>query len=135
MERLVSFKAIKRYDFVLTDGDDAEQGHIAFGDPATGMVTITPGGIALGLFAATMTGDGVAKITVALWDEIFAYWFDNDTGTPVVAADMFKPAYAVSDVAVSTAGTVELGVILDLDATQGVLVYATMPASALVAGP
>src|SRR5215831_8324128 len=137
MERLVSYIAIRRYDYIVKTADVAEKGHIAFG-VAGGTVTVTPNTLPLGLFLSSpkVTGDEPNKVkaTIQFWDEVFAYWFGNNANS-VTAADIFKVAYAVDDVSVATAGAAPLGLILDVDPAQGVLVLTTYPARALVAGP
>lgn len=135
MERLVSFVAIARYDFILKTGETAEKGNIAFTD--AGVVSSVTGAIALGYFLTSppVVGDGTKKVTVHFWDEVFAYWFAN-VGNAIVAADVFKPAYASGTAGAALSGTTPLGTIIAVDAAQGVLVYTPYPAPALVAaGP
>jgi len=132
MERLVSYVAIRRYDYVLKSLDVAEKGKMAFGDAAGSVVTMTPGGVPLGVFATSLVGDGVKKVTVQFWNEIFAYWWANDTAALLTLANLWDVAYVKDSATVSGTGTVALGLILDIDAAQGVLVYSTYPAAALV---
>ena len=135
MERLASYVAIRRYDYALKSGDVAEKGKIAFAESGTGKVTTTVTAVALGLFQTTLTGDGTTKVTILFWNEIFAYWFANDAAGLILATDLFSTAHAKDGSTVSKtggAGTFPLGLVLDVDSAQGVLVYISYPVPALV---
>jgi hypothetical protein len=131
MDRLTSAVAILRYDYTLKSGDVSEQGKMAFGDAGGSVVTTATTGLPLGLFLTPLTGDGVKKVTIRFWNEIWAYWWANDTAAPLALTDLFKTAFIKDSQTVTGTGTAMLGTILDVDAAQGVLVYSQMPARAL----
>lgn len=135
MERLASWVAIRRYDYALKSGDIAEKGKIAFAEAGTGKVTTTVGPTSLGLFASSLTGDGTLKVTITLWNEIFAYWFANDAGGAFALTDLFAKAYALDGMTVAKTGTAVFGIVLDVDSAQGVLVYPMFPVFQPPVGP
>lgn len=136
MERLASYIAIRRYDYALKSGDVAEKGKIAFAETGTGKVTTTVGPSGLGLFASSLTGDGTKKVTVLFWNEILAYWFANDAAGLFALTDLFSIAFAKDGSTVAKTGTDPFALVLDVDASQGVLVYPTYAAPPLaVASP
>ena len=128
MTERMSIKAYWAYQqFTLTTGVLAEKGKIAVVNTATGLVT--KGGLAttylpLGVFAETLTGDGVKKVQVELWEEIVGRWWVNDTVAPITAAMLGKAAYIKDDQTVSatSTGASVLGAVLAVDAVKGVLV-------------
>lgn len=103
--------------------DTANNGIIIAGATATGLVP-------LGIFQENLTGDGTTTVQIKLFREIQAIWWDNDTGgTPVVAADRGGLCYILDDSTVSgdNTGRSTAGMVLAVDATKGVLVYASYP--------
>lgn len=118
------------YDFVLTNGVQAEQGKLACGDTATGLVT--KGGasttlIPLGWFAEDKLGDGTKKVSVRLFQEADLAWWDNAAAPNAVeAADRFNECYILSDTSVTmdATGRSKAGRVLAVDAAKGVLVQA-----------
>ena len=127
-ERLIMEAHWGYYDFVLKSGVLAERGNIAVIDSADGAITKAGPGtglIPLGLFAATLTGDGIATVQVKLWHELVGYWFDNDTVAPVVIAKRGQAAYLKDEHTVTLTATGSIaGMILDVYAAKGVLVAA-----------
>lgn len=125
--RRMSEAAWTYHDFVLTNLVLAEQGKLACLDTSTGKVT--KGGVSttlipIGWFAETLTGDGTKKISVRLFREVCAAWWDNGGGTPAVATDVGSECYINDDttVTMTSAGRSKAGRILAVDASKGVLV-------------
>lgn len=120
------------YAFVLGAGVVVEKGKLACFDTAAGGALVNAGPTAglfgIGIFAESMTGDGIKRCQVKLHREIQATWWDNDTGgTPAVIADRGKVCFFKTNtqVTMDDAGSVA-GVVLDVQAAKGVLVYFQM---------
>jgi hypothetical protein len=113
MARFINHVSISQYSFALKAADAAVQGNVAFGDPATGKLTITPSltTIAVGHFLATVTGDGTTKVGVRLFAEVQAYWFTNDTGGVVSLA--FTSANYLNGSTVTTAAGQVAGYVIE----------------------
>jgi hypothetical protein len=126
-------QAIGYYDFILKSGVQAERGKIAVIDTAdSGAITLASTDtllIPLGIFTADVLGDGVKTVQVKFFHEIAAYWWANDSGTPVVIADRGKPAYMLNSTTVTgdATGRTALGTVIDVVAAEGVLVYSSYP--------
>jgi len=122
MARFINHVSIDQYKFVLKSADVAVQGNVAFGDPATGFVTITPSltTIAVGHFAESFTGDGVKKINVRFFDEVDGYWFTNDTGTAITKA--FGTANYLNGSTVTGAAGCPAGYVVEANAAQALIV-------------
>lgn len=136
-ERMIIRAAWGYQDFVLKSGVVAEKGKIACIDTADGSVTKGAASatlVPLGVFAQSITGDGVKTVQVEMWQEIGLRWWVNDTVAAVVAADLGQVVYMKDDQTVSGDGTGRsaLGIALKLDTVKGVLVYTTYAAPALV---
>lgn len=133
-KRVVRETTISTYDFVLTSGKVAEQGHTACLNTATGTVQPAESGITtlvpIGTFtrindAAGVTGDGSTKVSVKFPDEVAAVWRDNDSApNNVQASDIGNTVYLKDGVTVSTDGTSRsaAGRALAIDSYKGVLV-------------
>lgn len=136
-ERIIREANWGHNDFVLTSGEVAEKGHMACFDTSTGEVV--PGQLSttllpIGWFAESLTGDGVKKVAVRLFEEIAAAWWQNDSaGTPVLAADVGQECYVLnsSGVTMDSSGASKAGRVLAVDSLKGVLVQAGLA----VAGP
>lgn len=120
----------------LTNLEVAEKGKLACIDTSTGLVvkgktstTLLP----IGYFYESKTGDGVALVQIKLFREVRLHWWDNDSGTPVVATDLGDECYIKDDATVTmdSTGASKAGRVWAVSATHGVLVEAG-PA---VAGP
>jgi hypothetical protein len=122
MARFINHVAISQYSFALKAADVAVQGFAAFGDPATGKVTITPSEttIAIGHFAEGFTGDGTKKIGVRLFAEVQAYWFTNDTGTAIALA--FVTANYLNGSTVTGAAGCPAGYVLEASTAKVLIV-------------
>jgi hypothetical protein len=122
MSRFIQNTAISKYSFALKSGDVAVQGNVAFGDPATGKVTITPSltTIAVGHFAEGFTGDGTKKISVRFFDEVQAYWFTNDGAGAVSLA--FTTANYLNGFTVTTAAGQAAGYVVEANTAQVLIV-------------
>src|SRR4029077_20619269 len=120
MARFINQVPISQYGFVLKSGDAAVEGNVAFGDPATGMLTITPSAttIAAGHFTESVTGDGVKKVNVRLFAEVQAYWFTN--GAAITLA--FTVANYLSGSSVTGAAGCPAGYVLEANAAQVLVV-------------
>jgi len=134
MPRFINHVAISQYSFALKAADVAVQGNVAFGDPATGKLTITPSltTIAVGHFMEGFTGDGTKKIGVRLFAEVQAYWFTNDTGGVVSLA--FTTANYLNGFTVTTAAGQAAGYVVEANSAK-VLVVPRIIAAPVVADP
>ena len=119
------------FEHPLTAAQTAEKGEMACLDIASGLLAVGVAGNAtlrpIGHFDdgdGTTTGDGTTKVRVVLFDEIRLHWFDNDGGTPVVAADVGGLCYIVGAQAVTGAGAGNsvAGRVWAVDTAKGVLV-------------
>jgi hypothetical protein len=120
MARFINHVAISQYGFVLKAADAAVQGNVAFGDPATGMLTITPSAttIAVGHFAESFTGDGIKKINVRFFTEVHAYWFTN--GAAITLA--FTVANYLTGSSVTAAAGCPAGYVIEANTAQVLVV-------------
>ena len=120
MARFINHVAISQYGFVLKSADAAVQGNVAFGDPATGMLTITPSAttIAVGHFAESFTGDGIKKINVRFFTEVHAYWFTN--GAAITLA--FTVANYLTGSSVTAAAGCPAGYVIEANTAQVLVV-------------
>jgi hypothetical protein len=135
MERMVRQANWGDQVFVLKSGEVAEKGHLACLDTATGQVVngaAATGIVPLGIYRETLTGDGAKRVNIKLFDEIIAYWWDNDAGDPADATDLLKNCYVLDSgtVTMTSTGHSLAGLILAVDPVKGVLVYS--PLSALL---
>jgi hypothetical protein len=115
--RFIHAKSISQYPFVLTAAAIATQGEIACGDSATGKVV--PAGVSttllpLGFFDGELVGDGTAKVSVRLFEEVHAYTCANDAVAPV--ANAFQTVYLQDGGSVSAleTGTSIAGIALEV---------------------
>lgn len=128
-ERMITEAHWGYYAFVLANGEVAEKGKLAAIDTANGGIIIkakaAAGLIPIGIFLESLTGDGAKKVQIKLHREIQATWWDNDGTNPAALADRGKLAYIVNETTVSILGTGRsvAGMILDVDASKGVLVH------------
>jgi len=89
------------FEHPLTDAQTGEKGELVCIDTATGLLFMSAAGTATLRPIGTLdngngitTGDGVTKVRVKLFREIWVHWFANDAaGTPVVAADVGSLCY------------------------------------------
>ena len=135
MARFINHVPISQYVFALKAADAAVQGNVAFGDPATGKVTITPSltTIAVGHFAESFTGDGTKKINVRLFSEVDGYWFTNDTGSAVTLP--FTTANYLNGSTVTTAAGQPAGYVLEANTAQVLIVPRVIAAPVAVEDP
>lgn len=129
------------YQFVLTTAKVAYRGNLACLDLSTGEVV--PGEeqtdlIPIGWFTENLTGDGVKKVNVRLFEETVGAWWANDSNpNDVQASDVGNVCYIKSATAVSMDATARssAGRVLAVDSVKGVLVQAgfavTGPAGAV----
>lgn len=114
--------------FVLANAEVAEKGKLAVFDTGNNGVLVNAkvatGLIPIGIFAESMTGDGVKKIQVKLHKEIQATWWDNDTVAPIASTDRGKLCYLKDQntVTITSAGHSSAGMVLDVSTAKGVLV-------------
>jgi hypothetical protein len=132
MERMLVEADWGYYAFVLGVGVVVEKGKLAVFDTANSgaliNATAAPDLFGIGVFAESMTGDGVKRVQVKLHREIQATWWDNDAGgSPVALTDRGKVCYYKTNtkVTMDDAGAVA-GVVLDVQSAKGVLVYFQM---------
>jgi hypothetical protein len=120
-------------DLTLKSGEVAEKGKLACIDTGSNGLIIkgkaATGLIPLGVFHASLTGDGTKKVTIKLFREIQLIWWLNDATSPVTATEVGTTAYILDDQTVSHDGTSrsELGLVLAVDSIKGVLVYTGYP--------
>jgi hypothetical protein len=121
------------YPFVLKSGEVAEKGHMACldttqsGKVVKGAASTTL--IPIGIFQESFTGDGTKKISVKLFQEIKAFWWDNDASSPLAASDIGGWAYIKDSHTVSADDTSRsvAGLVLAIDSAKGALIYQPMP--------
>lgn len=140
MERMITEAAWGYYAFVLDDGVVVEKGKLACFDTANDGALITATSatdlFTIGIFAESMTGDGVKRCQVKLHRELWLTWWDNDAaGTPVAIEDRGKSCNLKDGTTVTMAAGSVAGVVMDVHDTKGVLVYFPMAAPAVAADP
>ena len=129
-ETTVRKVSISDFQFVLKNAEVAFKGNMACIDTSIGEVV--PGAtsttlVPIGVFTENLTGDGTALVNVSLFNNLWAYWFTNDTGTPVVAGDIGSSCYIKDATTVTgdNTGTSVAGLVVRLDTLKGVLVSST----------
>jgi len=127
-ERMVTEAHWGYYAFVLANAEVVEKGKLAVFDTANSGVVVNAksatGLIPIGIWAESMTGDGVKRVQVKLHRELQMTWWDNDGTNPVLAADRGKLCYLKDAVTVSILSTSRsiAGMVMDVVAAKGVLV-------------
>ena len=117
------------WSYPLANGEVAERGKLACIDTANAGVIVAgqtaTGLIPIGRFMADLTGDGTTKVPIRFFHEITPIWWDNDTVTAVAIADRGTLCYIKDAETVSgdNTGRSAAGLVLDVDATDGVLVW------------
>jgi hypothetical protein len=134
--REVSVKQIKR---VLKNASVAVEGAIACIDttdgalvPAATATTLIPIGYFIDLGTETsVTGDGTKQVKVRLFKEVIAFWYVNDTGTPVTDAKMAQIVYLLDNQTLSgnATGKSIAGRCWGVDTVKGVLCEPQISAS------
>lgn len=120
-------KFVDRYEFVLASGQVAVEGTLAFLDTATGTVkngatstTLIPIGFfsfagSIGV-AGTVTGDGVAKVTVQLFKPIHVFAYLNDSSSITLIGVTAYSKTSTSVTGVST-GASSVGIVFEIEGT------------------
>ena len=117
------------FEHPLTTAEVGEKGEMVVLDEANGLLrmgqvstTLRPIGT-LDNGDGTTTGDGTTNVRVRLFKEIRIDWFENDTATPVVAADIGSLAYILDAFTVSGDSTARsvAGRVWAVSASLGVL--------------
>lgn len=136
-ERPVSMKQIKR---ILKNAEVAHEGGLACIDKADGALvrgkagtTLVPIGLFIDVGESGVTGNGTLTVKVRLFKEVWAWWFVNDTGTPVVDANFGEECYVLDDQTVTgdATGRSKAGRVWEVSATKGVLVEPVIDAAAV----
>lgn len=98
--------------------DTADDGNLANAADQVGLVNI-------GIWAESMTGDGIKRCQVKLHREVQATWWDNDGVAPVLATHRGQLCYLVDETTVSIDSTDRsvAGLILEVSTAKGVLVH------------
>lgn len=128
-ERMVTEAHWGYYAPVLANTEVAEKGKLACFDTANNGVLVAgksaAGLISIGIFAESMTGDGVKRCQIKLHHEIQLTWWDNDSVAPIALTDRGQLCYLKDAVTVSIDGTGRsvAGLIMDVSAAKGVLVH------------
>jgi hypothetical protein len=131
-ERIVSEEDWGVASYVLANAVVAEKGKMACIDTSLGQVTKGKASTTLlpiGTFMENLTGDGTAEVLVKLFDEIRAYWWENDDEPNNVAAeDIGQECYVLDDetVTMDATGHSKAGRVLAVNSTYGVLVQSGM---------
>jgi hypothetical protein len=145
-ERITRTAVWEYMDFVLTSAKVAEKGHLACWDTSSGEVV--PGAasttlLPIGQFHENLTGDGVKKVAVRLFQEIRMQWWDNDTGSAVAESDQGSECYIKDShtVTMDSSGKSKAGRVMAVHERKGVLVLAglavtgpTGPSNAAILG-
>lgn len=127
-ERMITEADWGYYAFILANAEVVEKGKLAVLDTtASGNLVnarAAVGLIPIGIFAESMTGDGVKRCQIKLHREIQATWWVNDATTPAALTDRGKLCYLKDNVTVSMDSTTRsiAGMVLDVVAAKGVLV-------------
>ncbi len=122
--------AIKTWALPLGPGLRAYKNGHACIDTTTG--NVVPGRLGatllpIGMFAMDFdnsAGATTALVSVELHEEIWAVWWNNDTGTPVLASEVGQDCYVLDDqtVTFASAGASKAGRVWAVDPIKGVLV-------------
>lgn len=129
MDRMIAEEHWGYYAFVLANNEVAEKGKIVCIDTGNAGIIVmgktATGLIPIGIAMESFTGNGVKKLQVKLFREIQATYWDNDGTTPCAATDRGTLCYIKNNTTVSkdNTGRSTAGMILDVDATMGVLVH------------
>lgn len=132
-ERMVIEANWGYYPFVLKSAEVVEKGHMACLDTTQSGKVVKGAAsetlIPIGIFMDSMTGDGVKKIQVKLFQEVKAFWWDNDATSPVAADDIATFAFIKDSKTVSMddTGRSSAGLVLAVDSSKGVLIYHPLP--------
>jgi len=115
------------FEHALTNAIAVERGEMAVLDTSTGLLTKGAVSVTLrpiGYFEADGTGDGTTEFRVRLFDDIRIHWWENDAGTPIVAADIGTVCHILDERTVSGDPTARsaAGRVWAVDATKGVAV-------------
>jgi hypothetical protein len=126
-QRMTRNEAWEYFEGVLTNLVAVEKGKLACIDTATGLLTNGATSATLrpiGYWDEDLTGDGSATVRVRLFHEIRVHWFDNDTGTAVVATDLGNLCYILDETTVTgdPTGASAAGRVWAVDTTNGVAV-------------
>lgn len=127
-ERMLTEAHWGYYAFVLANAEVAEKGKLACFDTANNGVLVkgkaAAGLVPIGIFAESMTGDGVKRVQVKLHREIQMTWWANDNVAAVAAADRGGLCYIKDDQTVSSDDTDRsvAGMVMDVSSAKGVLV-------------
>lgn len=136
-ERPVSLKQIKR---VLKNAETAHEGALACIDTSDGSLvrgkagtTLTPIGLFIDVGPTGLLGDGTKTVRVRLFKEVWAWWFVNDTGTPVTDANFAEACWVLDDQTVTgdNTGHSKAGRVWQVDSAKGVLVEPVLDAAAV----
>jgi hypothetical protein len=128
-ERMLTEAHWGYYAPVLANAEVVEKGKLACFDTANGGALVNArtaaGLISIGIWAESMTGDGVKRCQVKLHREIQLTWWDNDTVAAIALTDRGKLCYLKDAVTVSLDGTGRsvAGLIMDVQSAKGVLVH------------
>ncbi len=125
--RMTRREAWAYFEGPLTNAIAVERGEMACIDSSTGLLDkgkVSTTLIPIGYFEEDGTGDGTTNFRVRLFKELSLHWWDNDSGTPVVAADLGSLCYILDDRTVSGDSTARsvAGRVWAINATLGVLV-------------
>lgn len=126
-------QSISQIDYVLTSGQTAYSGHMACLDTSTGKVTpgqasttLVPIGTFYGVLGGDsgLLGDGTKTVNVKFPNGIECLWFDNDSGSPVLAANLGSECYIKDShtVTMNSTGNSKAGRVIKLDTLKGVCV-------------
>lgn len=123
----------------LANAEVAEVGKLAAIDTANGGIIVAGKAaedlLFIGYFNESLVGNGTRKVHIRLFREFNGYWWDNDAVAPVALADRGKLVYVKDSQTVSISGTTRsaLGIVLDVNAVDGVYVVPAFPNVAPVA--
>lgn len=130
-ERMIREASWNYIPLVLKSGEVAEKGKLACLDTANNGALVAGktavGLVPIGIFAETLTGDGVKTISVQMFHELKMFWWVNDTVSAVTAADIgllvsIKDAQTVSH---DATGRSVAGLAMAIDSAKGVLVLSS----------
>lgn len=108
MERMRQRQAWSFYEGILQSGEVAEKGKLVCIDLTAGTLVMGQADanlLPIGYAAASFTGDGVKKLRVELFTEIWVDLWTNDGSSAVAADDVGNVCYIKDAVTVSMDGT------------------------------
>lgn len=107
-QRATLKRSISRVSIPLANAVQAEKGQAAFIQTTSGEATVGSTSttlVPIGYFDEDLLGDGTLEVKIRLFREVILHFFNNDTGTAIVAADILQDCFFVDSETVSADNT------------------------------